>query len=181
MPGKHRISGFGVVVTTVAAFMGAVGGLGYYFWPAGTAETAATQAEGPAAAPRPAEQQSAALYSEDDGRSYALWEGLVVEEMDNRVIGESFKTGFDQNVYDFDLELVLHVTQEDKPVLVRTLFSELSPKGQQHIDRVRTIGCRIAQEFIKRAEDGQTGDAPADARAFSRRHCQPPQTRPPGP
>ena len=183
MAGKRRISGFGVAMVTVASILGGIGGLGYYLWPQGTAETATATPSGTAATPaRPSEQQSANLYSEDDGLSYALWEGQVVEEYDNRVIGESFKTGYDQSVYNFDLELILHVTQEDKPMMVRTLFSELSPKGQLHIERVRGIGCRIAQEFIRRAEDGKTGAAPADARAFNTRHCQQaPTTRPAGP
>ena len=174
MPGQRRISGFGVVMATVATFMGGIGGLGYYFWPsAGTAVTE-TQTTGTTAQPTgPAEQQSAALYSEEDGVSYALWEGQVIEEFDNRVVGESFKTGFDQNIYNFDLGLILHVTQEDTPTMVRTLFSELA--NQTHVERVRGIGCKIAQEFIKRAEDGQSGDAPADARAFNTRHCQQPR------
>jgi len=183
MAGKRRISGFGVAIATAASIVGGIGGLGYYLWPSSSAEaTSTTQPAGNTGPARPSEQQSANLYSEDDGLSYALWEGQVLEEMDNRVVGESFKTGFDQNVYNFDLELILHVTQEEKPMMVRTLFSELSPKGQLHIERVRGIGCRIAQEFIRRAEDGKTGAAPADARAFNTRHCQQaPTTRPAGP
>ena len=182
MASRHRISGFGAAVITAGVFVSGIGGLGYYFLP--TANEGAEQAVENSTArttARPTEQTSAGLYSENDGVSYALWEGQVIEEMDNRVTGESFRTGFDQNVYNFDLELVLHVTQDSTPQMVRTLFSELSPKGREHIERVRTIGCNIAQEFIRRAADGKSGSAPADAVAFNRRHCEQPQPRPAGP
>lgn len=182
MASRHRISSFGAAVITAGVFVTGMGGLSYYFWPAAHegAEQAADSNAAPAPA-RPTEQTSAALYSENDGVSYALWEGQIIEEMDNRVTGESFRTGFDQNVYNFDLELVLHVTQDSTPQMVRTLFSELSPKGREHIERVRKIGCDIAQEFIKRAADGNTGSAPADAVAFNKRHCEQPSPRPAGP
>jgi hypothetical protein len=112
-------------------------------------------------------QDSSDVSIERDGVEYALWEGLVMEEQDNNELSGSFKTQYDQQIYNFDLGVVLHVSRGDG--MISTPMTQLRA---EHLERVRGIGCEIAAEFTKREAAGD-GALPDDVAAFKARHCKP--------
>ena len=112
-------------------------------------------------------QDSSDVSIERDGVEYALWEGMVMEEQDNNELSGNFKTQYDQQIYNFDLGVVLHVSRGDG--MIKSNMTELRA---EHLDRVRGIGCEIAGEFEKREAQGK-GSLPDDVAAFKTRHCKP--------
>lgn len=117
------------------------------------------------------EQGAYDLFITRNGRQYALWEGVIMEELNNEELSKAMKTRFDQNIYDFDLGVVLHVSYEG---IARTSFNEMAVNGvlPAHIEEVRTIGCELGQAFNERENEGE-GTVPPDIVRFVERHCQP--------
>ena len=114
------------------------------------------------------EQKTAQFYQEDSGRRYVIWDGLIIEELDNRKGHDSFSTGFDNHIYDFDLGVVYHVGNGSRGQIDRSLFSEVN---SQHIEHVRSIGRTLAEGYIKRSRTTDYTGVPEDVLAFYERHC----------
>ncbi len=109
-------------------------------------------------------QETNDIKIERHGRKYSIWEGFVVEELDNSEINSINE--FSLLKYDFDLGLVVGLSEKDS---YNRLFSELI--NLEHIERVRLIGCEIAQQYFDRATTPDYNEAPDDVTAFHQRHC----------
>jgi len=112
----------------------------------------------------PSTQETNDVEIERYGRTYSIWEGLAVEELDNREINSVNE--FSLLKYDFDLGLVVGLSERDS---YNRLFSELT--NLEHIERVRLIGCEIAQQYFDRENTPDYNESPADVTAFHQRHC----------
>ena len=119
------------------------------------------------------EQKTAGFYLSQDGRTYVIWEGTVIEELNNNTGFSNHQTNYDLNIYDFDLGIIFHGTENSG--IEKTLFNELAVDGQlpEHIERIRNIGCSIAADYYRRAETPEYSDPPEDIIAFQSRHCTP--------
>jgi len=112
-------------------------------------------------------QKPASYHISDAGRTYTLWDGVIVEELHNNTGFKNFGTSFDNNVYDFDLGVIIHTANEDSGGITRTRFKDADPA---HIEHVRKIGLRIAEGYIKRSLTEEHSSAPDDVIAFYKRH-----------
>jgi hypothetical protein len=161
----------GEAVGIGVAFMVAVGafitGATYFLSPGETQNATETDKTEVAERNSARKQDSNDVSINRDGVDYALWEGLVMEEPDNNELSSSFKTQYDQQIYNYDLGVVLHVSRGDG--MISTPMKDLRA---EHLDRVRGIGCEIVGEFEKREADGK-GGLPDDVASFKARHCKP--------
>lgn len=194
--GGYRISGKGKFLSAVAG-VGAIGAATFYAAvmapaPESTGEVAVQQQEQHTQtvqpAPQPVKPQVTTMWGiEQSGRMYALWNGYVVEDNENKTGYVPSDNSFDKNVYDFDLGLILHTTSiapgMSPGALSRTLFSELAVGGKvpPHIDNVRRIGCDIVKIFEEKHASGAFGPPPRDVMSYKERHCPPPAATTPAP
>lgn len=113
------------------------------------------------------EQDSGDIKLWRDGIMYAIWGGRVTEEH-----GKSDRrSNYAVNAYNFDLGIVHHYEEYYYEDAVVSYFRDVN---SEHINRVRGIGCEIADKYIKKSNTLDHSEAPKDVLAYKERHCKEP-------
>ena len=118
------------------------------------------------------DQDTGDIKVEVDGREYKIWEGHVLEDVQ---ASGSNDVNYEGSVFNFDLGEIYHSNRTFDGGIAISRFNDLAVNGElpAHIERVRQIGCDIAQQYEDRSQTRRYGPPPADVSAFKERHCTP--------
>lgn len=122
-----------------------------------------------------APQGTAEFIVTNNDRRYTIWDGLVVEELTNSTPHVYTQGSLGKRVYDFDLRVITHTSDEAGGDLEVTLFSDSAVNGKDapHIEHVRKMGCLVADGYFARAAAGTHEMPPFNVAGFRERHCTP--------
>ncbi len=119
------------------------------------------------------EQKTAGWQEKRYGRGYVIWEGTIIEELNNNTGFDGYNTDYDMNVYDFDLGIIYHTTNASGGGIATTYFNDIAVDGvlPQHIENVKQVGCDLAEGYIEREQSDEYSSPPEDVMYFYRNHC----------
>lgn len=180
--GKRSFTPFGAIVVAVSCVFSAAATATYFMYESPEPVTITNENGEEVILPKgPEAQETASIWKDVAGRDYLLWEGHVVEEPDNSMEENGrVSVSYDADIYNFDLGIIIHggyLSDRNSSVgdgLSRTTFNELADKDGNlptHIERVKQIGCEIAQEYFDRHSSGEYQETPEDVIVYHQRHC----------
>ena len=114
-------------------------------------------------------QKTGSITVEKYGREYSIKNGLITEATESTFFSDG--DVLSHYKYDFDHKLLIGMSPQG---LFTQRFNDLSTNGQEskHIERVRSIGCEIANTYIERSKTIHYTAAPKDVTTFYQRHCK---------